>query len=346
MAAATLTIDLNAITSNWKALDALSNSAVETAAVVKADAYGLGAAQVAQKLTKAGVKSFFVALASEGALVRMAVGNDPDIYVFSGLMKNDEGLYGQYNLIPLLNSAQQFTSWQSTMPNNRFGVQINTGMNRLGMEATEFNARRDQCEQAELIVSHLACADDPSHPQNKEQLQCFHDVTNGMDVKRSLAATGGTLMGSDYHFDLCRPGVGLYGADPYNNATPVVHLSIPVIQTRTVNTGECVGYSATWVAKKPTKVATVAAGYADGLIRALGNDPLPLWANGIPCPIIGRVSMDLLTVDVTNLTDVPDQLELLNNHQTVDTLAQAAGTIGYEILTSLGHRYDRVYLDE
>ena len=163
-------------------------------------------------------------------------------------------------------------------------------------------------------------------------------------MRRSLAATGGTLLGADYHFDLSRPGIGLYGGAPFGGARAVVRLQIPVIQTRIVLAGETVGYGAHWIAKRNSRVATIAAGYADGLIRAMGNGIVYLYSDGVPCPIIGRVSMDLITVDVTDVDTLPDQLELLNDVQTVDDLADAASTIGYEILTSLGARYTREYL--
>ena len=344
MTAATLTINLNAIVENWRALDAKSDASVETAAVVKADGYGLDAGRVASALAKVGVRSFFVALAEEGIEVRKAVGNDPKIYVFSGMMLTDAEPIKQYNLIPLLNSASQLVKFRMTMPNIPFGIQLDTGMNRLGMEPAEFMQVKEKASDAQLIISHLACADNPSHAQNTEQLQCFHSMTHNMKNQKSLAATGGTLLGSDYHFDICRPGVGLYGGIPFADATPVVKVSVPVIQTREVQVGESVGYSAAWVAERPSKIATIAAGYADGLTRAIGNSDVTLWAGNRPCPLVGRVSMDLLTVDVTDLEQVPETLDILNTHQTVDKLADAAGTIGYEILTSLGARYKRDYI--
>jgi alanine racemase len=230
------------------------------------------------------------------------------------------------------------------MPDLPFGIQLDSGMNRLGMEPHEFYPMRDKAANASLIISHLACADTPDHAQNQSQLEQFAAMTRGMSVRKSLAATGGTLMGADYHFDLCRPGVGLYGGEPFSNAKPVVTVSIPVIQTREVAVGETVGYAAGWTAKRPSKVATLAAGYADGLIRAMGNSEVLLWAGNTACPVIGRVSMDLLTVDVTDLPAVPKHMDILNAHQTVDKLADSAGTIGYEILTSLGARYKRDYI--
>jgi alanine racemase len=196
-----------------------------------------------------------------------------------------------------------------------------------------------------LVMSHLACADEPEHPQNAAQLAAYNEMTTALPGKRrSLSATGGVLLGTDYHMDLTRPGIGLYGGDPFMEAEPVVTLSLPVIQTRPVAIGESVGYGASWVATRPSIIATVAAGYADGLIRAMGPNA-SLYAGETPCPIVGRVSMDLITVDITDLAKVPTDLDILNATQTVDVLANAAGTIGYEILTSLGNRYKRVYKD-
>lgn len=346
MTTANLTIDLNAIVANWRALDAISASSVQTAAVVKANGYGLGSGKVAGALAKAGVQSFFVAVAEEGVAVRKAVGNDPAIYVFSGLMATDASLIRDYNLIPILNSPAQLVKFRMGLPDYAYGIQIDTGMNRLGLEPSEFMMMREKAKNATLIISHLACSDEPEHAQNKQQLDTFNALTNGMSVPRSFAATGGILMGSDYHFDLVRPGVGLYGGEPFKAAQAVVTLSLPVIQTRLLEIGETVGYAALWHAERTTKIATVAAGYADGLIRAMGNGPTMLWAGNTPCPVVGRISMDLITVDVTDLDKVPECLEILNQHQTVDLLAHSADTIGYEILTGLGARYKRAYIGD
>jgi len=194
-----------------------------------------------------------------------------------------------------------------------------------------------------LIMSHLACADEPGDAMNTAQLALFRQLTDGTGIPRSLAATGGVLLGADYHFDITRPGVGLYGGRPFDAAQPVAHLSLPVIQIRDVEPGEAVGYSCTWRAEAPVRVATLAAGYADGILRALSSRGVRLWHGATPCPLLGRVSMDLLTVDVSHLPEPPAALDLLGTHQTVDDLADAAGTIGYEILTALGPRYARHY---
>ena len=343
MGASVLTIDLDAVAANWRALDAMSAPEVETAAVVKADGYGLDAGRVARRLAREGVRSFFVAVAEEGQIVRNALGDDADIYVFSGHMADDSDTLTAANLIPLLNSPQQVSRHFSTLPGHAFGVQLDTGMNRLGLEPEDWGALRDDLMDAgpRLVMSHLACADEPDHPMNAQQLRVFKEMTEGV-ARRSLAATGGVLLGPEYHFELTRPGIGLYGGLPFADAKPAVEIEAPVIQTRTVRPFETVGYGNAWEATVESQVATISAGYADGLIRAMGSNAR-VFARDIPCPVIGRVSMDLITVDVTHLDVVPPMLHILGPHQTVDDLADAAGTIGYEILTSLSSRYTRRY---
>ncbi|SFL90816.1 alanine racemase [Shimia aestuarii] len=342
MATATLNIDLDALISNWRALDA--ETACETAAVVKANGYGLGADRVARTLMKIGVRKFFVAVAEEGAALRQAVGPDPEINIFGGHMAGDTDMISDMGLTPMLNSVDQIVRHVEALPAHPFGVQLDTGMNRLGLEPAEWAAVRNLVIERNptLIMSHLACADEPEHPMNPRQLATFHEMTDGLNVPRSLAATGGILLGSDYHFDLTRPGVGLYGGMPFVEAAPVAGLSIPVIQIRDVAEGETVGYSNTWIADRPSRVATISAGYADGIIRAMGPE-ISVFAGEARCKVIGRISMDLIAVDVTDLDEAPSHVELLGQHQSVDTVAEAAGTIGYEILTSLGHRYARRY---
>lgn len=342
MTAARLSIDLDAIATNWQRLSRLTRA--ETSATIKADAYGLGAGPVARRLVAAGVRSFNVALAEEGAAIRQAVGSGPRIFVFSGHMAGDAQTIRNLDLIPLLGSAEQLVRHFESLPGHPFGIQLDSGMNRLGMEPAEWAAVRDTVMQAgpQLIMSHLACSDERQHVMNAEQRENFLSMTAGCEAPRSLAATGGLLLGPEYHFDYVRPGIGLYGGAPYDEALPVVSLALPVIQTREIAPGEAVGYSCTFVAERPTRVATVAAGYADGLLRSLSGKAT-LWAGDHPCPLIGRVSMDLITVDVTDLPEVPEALEILGPHQGIDALAEAGETISYEILTSLGARYRRRY---
>ncbi len=338
-----LTIDLNAIAANWRALAGLSRG--QTGAVVKANAYGCGAAEVATRLARDGARQFFVATAEEGATLRKALGPGPEINIFSGHMAGDSALIGDHALTPMLNSPAQAARHRAALPDHPYGVQLDSGMNRLGMEAPEWAATRAELEAGplSLVMSHLACADEPDHPLNAAQLRAFVQMTQGVSAPRSLSATGGILLGPEYHFDLTRPGVGLYGGAPFGAAQPVVALSLPVVQLRDVAPGETVGYAASFTARRPTRIATVSAGYADGLIRYMSGKA-QLFAGAVACPLAGRVSMDLLTVDVTDLTEVPDHLDILCAHQGVDDLAGVAGTIGYEILTSLGRRYGRRYL--
>ncbi|MEO0765473.1 MAG: alanine racemase [Pseudomonadota bacterium] len=343
MTSATLTIDLGAVVRNWRALDAMSDG--ETGAVVKANGYGLGAGEVGQALLTAGVRSFFVATAAEGTDLRMAIGHGPRICVFSGHMDGDTHQIREGSLTPLLNSVDQMLRHVEALPGAPFGIQLDTGMNRLGMEPAEWSAVRDIAiaQRPALIMSHLACADTPDHAMNAQQLAAFRAMTDGLDVPRSLAATGGTLLGADYHFDMTRPGVGLYGGLPFVDAEPVVTLDLPVIQVRDVTAGETVGYGNSWTAKEDARIATVSGGYADGLIRAMGPRAV-LYAGDVACPVVGRVSMDLITADVTALRHDPTRLQLMGRHQSVDSVADAAGTIGYEILTQLGARYARTIL--
>jgi alanine racemase len=346
MSTARLTIDLAAVAANWRALDRLSLGTVQTAAVIKADGYGLGSGPIAQALASAGARRFFVAVAEEGAAVRAALGPGPQINVLSGHMAGDTSLIRDLDLTPMLNSIDQITHHLESLPSHAFGLQLDTGMHRLGLEPAEWQAVAPHVLPADpqLIMSHLACADEPDHPKNAAQLANFHAMTDGIEVPRSLAATGGILLGQAYHFDLTRPGVGLFGGMPYKAASPVVTLSLPVIQTREVAAGGTVGYSGTWTAHRPSTIATLSGGYADGLLRSLSGKAI-FWHGDIPCPLVGRVSMDLITVDVTHLGETPTHLDLICVHQGVDDLADLAGTIGYEILTSLGPRYVRTFTD-
>lgn len=346
MPASTLTIDLDALTANWRALNTLSAEKTETAAVVKADAYGLGVAGTCPALYQSGVRSFFTALTQEAVDVRQAIGQQADIYSFSGYSSVTASDLKTHNLIPVLSAPEHVQDFLAAGSPQSFAVQLDTGMNRMGLEPADFSALKGQILAAKpaLILSHLACADEPEHPQNRAQLRAFRGMTDGLGLRRSLAATGGTLLGPDYQFDLCRTGIGMYGGAPFTDASPVVAVSIPVLQIRDVSPGESVGYGASWIAKRPTKLATVAAGYADGLIRAMCFGKVSLFSKGQTCPMVGRVSMDLITVDITDLDHLPETLEILNTTQTVDILAAQAGTIGYEILTSLGRRYNRVYV--
>lgn len=342
MASGTLSIDLDALALNWRSLAALSEG--ETGAVVKADGYGLGLPRVARTLARAGARRFFVAQAEEGAALREALGPGPEISVFSGHMPGDTDMISDLTLTPMINSLDQLLRHVEALPGHAFGIQLDTGMNRLGMEPGEWSAVRDiaLAQRPSLVMSHLACADEPDHEMNRQQLEQFIQMTDGIDAPRSLAATGGILLGRDYHFDLTRPGIGLYGGRPFENAAPVVTLDLPVIQLRDLAPGETVGYGNTWRASAPTRVATLSGGYADGIHRILSNRG-QVFAGETACPILGRVSMDLIGVDVTHLDEAPQALSLIGPAQKVDDVADHAQTIGYEVLTSLGPRYTRRY---
>lgn len=342
MSSGLLTIHLDAVVANWRALDAMSSC--ETAAVVKANGYGLGSVNVAKALYAAGARKFFVAVAREGADLREGVGPELDISVFSGHMKGDTDLIRDFNLTPMLNSVWQLTNHLETLPGHPFGIQLDSGMNRLGLEPDEWAAVSELAlsKNPTLVMSHLACADEPEHPMNRQQLQAFKQMTDGISVPRSLAATGGILLGPEFHFDLTRPGIGLYGGAPFLQATPTIELDLPIIQVRDVKVGEAVGYGNKWLAERPSRIATVSCGYADGVMRCLSFKAL-LYHGAQPCKLVGRISMDLITVDITDLTgETPEKLNLIGPHQTVDDLATSAQTIGYEVLTQLGGRYSRL----
>jgi alanine racemase len=323
----------------------MSDGQVQTAAVVKANAYGHGTARVARALAQAGARRFFVAVAEEGATVRQALGPGPQIAVLGGHMAGDTDMIGDLDLTPILLSIDQITRHLEALPRQPFGIHIDTGMNRQGLQPAEWEAVAPIILEAqpELIISHLVSSEDAGDPRNAAQLALFRSLTDGLGVPRSLANTGGVLLGRDYHFDLTRPGIGLYGGLPYAGGLRTVGLALPVLQTRQIAAGDGVGYNATWVADAPAMIATVGAGYADGLSRMLSNTGV-LWDGDTPCPIVGRVSMDLITVDVTHLAEVPRTLDILGPHQSPDDLAEAAGTIGYEVLTALGPRYVRRYI--
>lgn len=354
MARSRLTIDLGAVAANWRALDAMT--ACETAAVVKADGYGLGAAEVGRALFGAGARSFFVALAEEGAALREALGAEARIFVFTGLMPGDEALVRDRRLIPLISSARQLERARAlakdaggSLP---IGVQIDSGMNRLGFEAPELAEALAPAGALKgldiaLVASHLACADEPGHALNAAQADVFARAAAHPALgvaQKSLAATGGLLLGPEFHHDMTRPGIGLYGGLPFKAARPVVTVESPIIQIRDVAPGEIVGYGAEYTAGEPRRIATLSLGYADGLSRALSAGFIAHLGNAA-LKSAGRISMDLITLDVTGCDAAREgaMVTLLGEDQTIDDIASLAGTIGYEILTSLGSRFERRY---
>jgi alanine racemase len=362
LAGGRLTIELGALVRNWKKLTALAPSA-ETGAVVKADAYGLGAEPVVKALAKAGCRTFFVAYAHEGAAVRRAA-PEARIFVLTGAEAREYRAYVTSALIPMLSSVEQVRLWLAEGPNLPFGINVDTGMNRLGLHAGEaaiLGADGVVLQAAGLchIMSHLACADDPAHPMNQRQLKVFQRLAGiHSDVESSLANSAGILLGSAFHFKLTRPGIALYGGEAVNGIEnpmePVAQLEMRVMQVRTAMAGETVSYGATMTLKRNTRIAVCGTGYADGFHRASGAG-VAVRESGRPAgfgfiagkkvPILGRVTMDLTMFDVTDSPEgtvkAGDFVELFGQSIALDDAARSAGTIGYEMLTSLGRRYHR-----
>ena len=366
--AATLTIDLGAIVENWRFLGARAGSspppAAACAAVVKADAYGLGLAEVAPALYQAGCREFFVALVHEGVQLRALIPPDATVYVLHGPQPGAEIECAQHTLVPVLNSPDQLQRW-SNLANTRGErlpavLQVDTGMRRLGFEARDFEALHVEAFASAnlsgvepiLLMSHLVSAEDPADPINRIQLEQFQIARKRWPGLRcSLANSSGIFLGPAWHFDLLRPGAALYGVAPVPNQPnpmrPVIRLQAPIIQTRTIAPGDRVGYNHTWRASRPTRVATLSVGYADGYLRSLSNRAIVRFM-GQTAPLIGRVSMDTITVDVTELPEhqlTPGaQVDLIDSAHDINQVATEAGTNAYEILTSLGPRYRRQYL--
>jgi alanine racemase len=359
-ASAILSIDLAAIVSNWREL-ARRAAPAECGAVVKADAYGCGLTQVAAALARAACRTFFVAHIAEGVRLR-TVAADSTIYVLNGLLPGTASAFAEHDLRPVISSVVEFEEWRAfqsaTGWSGGAALHFDTGMNRLGLRGSELAEARSRAQGGgiTLIMSHFACADEPGHPTNARQLAAFQTVRSQFpNIAASLANSSGIFLGPDAHHQLVRPGAALYGVNPtpghLNLMQTVVRLDGRVLQVRTVPAGETVGYGATWTAKRPSRIAVVAVGYADGFPRAAGSSDLHAGAEAIVaghrCQLAGRISMDLIAVDVTDLpVGVPargESVSLLGEETGVDDLASHAGTIGYEILTSLGRRYRRVY---
>ncbi|MGC6511695.1 MAG: alanine racemase [Parvibaculales bacterium] len=353
---ACLRVDLSALAANYLHYKALSDTA-ETAAVVKADAYGVGLSKAAPALHEAGCRSFFVAQAGEGARLRETLKSEKReavIYVMNGYLEGAWAFYQTHHLRPCLNSLAEVQLWVSA-GGGAAALHVDTGFNRLGLPQADINNLPDDFTPA-LLMSHLACADTPDHPMNKKQLADFEEKKKYFkDVPASLSNSGGALLGSAFHQDLIRVGIGLYGGsatlDAISANRPVVTLLAPVLQTRTVRSGETIGYGATFTAEKDMQVAILAIGYADGFPRLLSRHDNDAHFARVAfgdrlCPLVGRVSMDLLAVDISELDtslQPGDMAEIFGPRIPVDAVAQQAGTISYEILTQLGSRYKRVY---
>jgi alanine racemase len=363
LAGAVLTIDLVAVKENWRRLKARAGSA-ECGAAVKGNAYGLGIDHVARALWEAGCRSYFVARPKEGEELR-AILPEATIYVLDGLFAGQAEFYAKLNLCPALISTSEAREWSA------FGrvygrklpcaIHVDTGINRLGFSAAEFAALLEDGFTMEglnvsLLMSHLACADDPGHPMNRRQAEAFKAVRARLPgVPASLANSSGIFLGDGFTHDLVRPGIALYGGNPTQKVANPMHavaiLEGTVMQLREIGAGDTVGYGATWQAARPSLVAVLGAGYKDGVPRALSsreqNGPAQVFIGGRRCPVIGRVSMDMMAIDVTGLAPGTvargTRAEILGRNIAIDEVASWAGTISYELLTRLGSRYARLY---
>lgn len=361
-----LHIDLDALCANWRLLRDQADDA-ETAAVVKADAYGIGIDRAVPALRRAGCQTFFVAHLDEAIRVR-AVAPDAAIYVLNGLLAGTGPTYAEYDLRPVLGSSEEIDEWAafSRAQGLRFkaAIHVDTGMNRLGLPVSDCLALKGMAAlndfEPSLLMSHFVSAEEADNPINARQIEAFRAARQALpDVPASLANSSGIFLKEKPHFDLVRPGYALYGGNPTpsrdNPMRPVVSLQGRILQLRWIEADDTVGYSARWTALSRRRIATISIGYADGYPRAAsnrGNSGEATLAGaalvaGHLCPIAGVVSMDLITLDVT---DVPegklkrgDTVTLIGGELTVDEVGRRAGTIGYEILTNLGTRYARTY---
>ncbi|PCI46109.1 MAG: alanine racemase, partial [Alphaproteobacteria bacterium] len=354
-AQATLTIELDAITDNYKRCRQLAGG-VECAAMVKADAYGMGIARVAQALfQKAGCKIFFVANLAEAIKLR-AFTPGAVIYVLNGIFPDHSDYFIQHNIRPVLNDLEQVRAWARVLPENRpsCAIHFDTGMNRLGLSPDEtrlFINDKDLRERLDisLIMSHLACSDEPENPLNAQQLAAFKAITRHFpDTPASLANSGGILLGPAYHFDLLRPGLLLFGGNPTrvimpDKIKPVFQISGKILQIRTLEPGQSVGYGAAWTAQRTCQIATINVGYADGYLQMFNNCGWA-YAKGTKLPVIGRVSMDMIAVDVTDIEiSTGSDVELLGKHITLEMASEVSTLSQYEILTGVRDRYQRIY---
>jgi alanine racemase len=362
-AGATLTVNLDAVAANYLLLKEKARGAV-CAAVVKADAYGLGLAPIARRLAKEGCDHFFVAQLEEAIALRTALSDladDASVFVLNGLLAGAEEEYDSHRLVPVLNSLEEINAWsahagarETVLPAI---LQFDTGMSRLGLTdaETDIVARNPECLtgiDVGYVMSHLACAGSRTHPMNEEQRLHFDEKLRSFSgAKATLANSSGIFLGGQFHYHLVRPGAAIYGLTPISNESnpmsQVIDLKGKIIKTRVIDTGQVVGYGATHRVTRRSRIATVAVGYSDGYLRSLGNRGCGHLGE-YSVPVVGRVSMDLTTFDVT---EIPEQvcqpgmeISLINETYTADDVATAANTIGYEILTSLGHRYFRNYL--
>ncbi|HOP18977.1 MAG TPA: alanine racemase [Amphiplicatus sp.] len=348
-------IDLDAVRANFRTLKSAAPAA-EISAVVKCDAYGLGAMAVARTLAAfEQCRTFFVAYPHEGVDLRSALGDlapNAKIYIFNGPSAETLGAFEEGALTPVINSREQARLWAGARPGAIAALHVDTGMNRLGAnerELSDIAATRGL--KIGLVMSHLACGFDPGHDMNRRQHLAFEKACAEFPgVKRSLSASAGAFMGPAYHYDLIRPGIAIYGAGPFDRPDPrlkpVARLVAPVVQLRQAKAGESAGYGAACTFRKDARLATVALGYGDGFLRT-GSEKGAAFVGGALCPIAGRISMDLIILDVTNAPqpiEIGDKAEFFGPQHPIEDAAEAAGTIAYELLTGLGARLHRRYL--
>jgi alanine racemase len=350
---ARLTVRLDALAANWRMFADLAPGST-CAAVVKADGYGLGAEAVGRRLAREGCGSFFVAHLGEALALRAALGPSPEIHVLNGLPEGASDAMLADDLRPVLNTLDQIARWRDEGAGRPAALHVDTGMNRLGVSLDEVDAAAEALDgvNLSLIMSHLACASDPAHPKNHVQRDAFLDAASRLPpAPLSLAASAGALLGEDFHFDLIRPGIGLYGGGPMDAVAvplhPVAVLEAPLIQVRAIGPGDTVGYGATWEADRRRTIGVAALGYADGFLRSGSSRGFAVIAGAV-CPILGRVSMDLIALDVTGAGKAAQEgamAQFLGPAAPIDAQAQACGTIPYELLTRLGGRFHRTYQD-
>ena len=356
---AVLVIDLAAIRKNYQILQHTLNG-VEVAAVVKANAYGLGADRIGPALVKAGCKKFFVAHLEEGIHLRPYVA-DTEIHILGGLLPGASDTYREYSLIPVLGSLHEISSWADYTRDIPLpcDIHVDTGMLRLGLPQSELNQIIENPNiMAGLkvlnVISHLASADELHSYQTSAQLRAFKVARKALPMgKACLANSSGIFCGAPYHLDMVRPGLALYGANPtpnfQNPMCPTTELKARITQIRDARAGETIGYGATYKVNKNSKIATVSVGYADGYLRSLSNKAFA-YLEGYKIPLVGRVSMDLITFDISNvpidLCNIGAWIELIGPNHSVDDLAREGSTISYEVLTNLGARYHRIYINE
>ena len=358
-----LSINLNALADNYAYIQSRIGAHCTAGAAVKANGYGLGMVRVSEALHKAGCNDFFVATLEEGIKLRAAL-SDVNIACLNGLMKGRETEYVSHDLTPIFGSLDEINRWQQCAQDQDNGlaaiIHIDTGMNRHGLPPNELSALYDAPDllsglNVKTVMSHFACADEPDHPMNHAQYQKFTDAMTHFKAitphaKYSLCNSSGIFLSDAYHLDMVRSGMALYGLNPTpekpNPMQNVVELNVPILQLKTADKQATAGYNATYRFDNSERLAIVALGYADGFHRSLSNNGA-LYYNGVRCPVRGRVSMDLTIIDISAVpeSDAPhvgDMVQVIGAHQTADALAHDAGTIGYEVLTSLlGNRASR-----